>query len=203
MTAAFNVGNNALQIASATGNEGDAMRYIRDLLLTDHFLIRGHINTGGQRLSTFLNNTPKSFLEVEETTLSSPAGSERFSAARIMVRLHEIILAHEIEEAGDETLKLLAEQEKNQTAVAAFFSGTRPFQLVGKVSERAIERTAGSHADFIVMVEPRFRETAGYAGVDYAAFRNLPYVIANRNRISVVFRSPVRPLSGQQGPAAV
>jgi hypothetical protein len=193
LTGACSVGENAGQIISAIDIEGNAMRYIRDLLLTDNFLIKGHIHTGGQRLSTFLNNTPRSFLEIEETTLTSPVHSERIAAARIMVRVDEIILAHEIEEAGDESLRLLAEMEKNQVEVTAFFGGTRPFQLAGKVSERAIERTRSRRYDFMVVVEPKFQETTGQAGHDYSAFENLPYVIANRNRVSMIFRSPVAP----------
>jgi hypothetical protein len=169
------------------------MKYIKDLVLTDNFLIKGHINSGGQRLSTFLNNTLRDFLDIDEVTLIHSVHGGRIATMQMMVRVDEIILAHEIDVAGDEGLRLLAKEERDAIEVAALFGGTTPFQLFGKVSERAIERNRSGRYDFIVVVEPKLRETTDQAGHEFAAFENLSYVIANRNRVAMISRSPMVP----------
>ena len=132
------------------------MKYIKDLLLTDTFLIKGHLNTGGQRLSTYLNSTPRSFLEVEKAILVNHVQREDAETARILVRVDEIMLAHEMETTGDESLRLLAEPEKDLLAIAAHTGGMTPLKLSGKVSRRAIERDKGSHRPRVTQGE-RFR----------------------------------------------
>lgn len=163
------------------------MKYLKDLLLTDRFFIRGHIKTGGQRLSTFLNNTSKRFLEMEEVTVVKHDGNERVVTAWMRVRVDEIILAHEMEVSGDEGLRMLAERGRDEIAVTASFSCNTPLQLSGRVSRRAIDCDSPRHHDFIVVVEPKLRGLTGKALHKHAAFENLPYVIVNRNRLAFIF----------------
>jgi hypothetical protein len=163
------------------------MRYLKHLLLTDTFLMKGHINTGGQRLSSFLSSVPKRFLEMNEVTLVNHIQGECFTTPWMLVRVDEIVLAHELEVAGDEVLRLLAGQDRDNIAVTAHFGGTAPFQVSGKVSKRAIERdTPAGDRDFIVIVEPELRGLMGKPAHGFATFQELPYVIANRSRIAFI-----------------
>lgn len=166
--------------------EEDCMRYLKDLLLTDTFLLRGHLKTGDQRLSTFLNTTPKRFLEMDEVTVVNRARGEHVLIARMLLHVEEILIAHEMEDTGDEGLKLLAEREKDEVGVTAYFGGAVPLQLSGKVSKRAIERDVSARHDFIVVVEPKLREFGGKAAHEYAVLEDLPYMIANRNRLAFI-----------------
>jgi hypothetical protein len=162
------------------------MKYVKDLLLTDTSLLKGHLKTGDQRLSTFLNTTPKRFLEMDKVTVVNHARGERVLIAQMLVRVEEILLAHEMEETGDEGLKLLAEREKDEVAVTAHFGGSMPLQISGKVGKRAIERDISVRHDFIVVVEPKVRELPAKAANEYTILENLPYVIANRGRVAFI-----------------
>ncbi len=163
------------------------MRYLKDLLLTDICLLKGHVNCGGQRLSKFLNATPKRYVEMEEVTLADHSRAELSHSPRVLVRVDEILLAHEMDDAGDEALKILAERDRDDVPVTAGFGGVCPVQVAGQVSRRVMEREpAGAH-DFIVIVDPRISGLPGKATAEYDVFQRLPYVIANRERI-VLFR---------------
>ncbi len=162
------------------------MRYLKDLILTDTFLLKGHVKTGDQRLSTFLNTTPRRFLEMDEVTFVRHTGGESVLIPHMLVRVEEILLAHEMEETGDEGLKHLAEREKDEVAVTVLFGGAMPLQLSGKVSRRAVERATSSRHNFIVVVEPVLQEFTGRASQESAIFAELPYLIANRGQLAFI-----------------
>jgi hypothetical protein len=164
------------------------MRYLKDLLVTDMFLIKGHANTGNQRLSTFLSNTRKRFLEMDEVILIKHDGGERVLTPWMLVRIDDIILAHEIEEAGDEGLRGLAEREGDKIAVTTHFKGNALLQLSGKVRKRAINSDTLRHHDFIVVVEPKIRGLTVNGAREYTLLENPSYVIVNRNRIAFIFQ---------------
>jgi hypothetical protein len=161
------------------------MIYRKDLVLTGTFLVKGHVNTGGQRLSNFLNNTPKRFLEMDEATVIHLLQGERTKKARILVRVDEILLAHELEETGDETLRLLAEREKDEITATVLFNGTTRLEVSGRVGKRALERDGGDH-DFIVVMGPEIRGLTGEAGMEFSVLDDLHYLIANKSRIVLV-----------------
>lgn len=161
------------------------MRYRKDLVLTGTFLVKGHINTGGQRLSNFLNNTRKRFLEMEAATVIHLLQGERSETAKILVRIDEILLAHELEKAGDETLKMLAEREKGEITATVLFNDTTLLEVSGRVGKRALERDSGDH-DFIVVKDPEIRGLTVDARVELSVFEDLHYLIANKNRIALV-----------------
>jgi hypothetical protein len=164
------------------------MKYRKDLLLTDTFLLKGHLVTGGQRLSSFLNSTPKRFLEMNEVTVIDHAQGECVQIPRMQVCVDEILLAHEMEVTGDAGMRLLlAERERDEVALTVHFGRAIPLQLSGKVSRRAIDRDAPGRHDFIVVIEPRLQGLTGKAAEECAVFVKLLYVIANRNRIAFIF----------------
>jgi hypothetical protein len=164
------------------------MRYLKDLLFTDEFLIKGHINTGGQRLSTFLNRTRKRFLGMEDATLIKHDGGDRIMTEWMLVRVDDILLAYEREDTGDEGLRILGERERDEIAIIAHFSGNTSLQLSGKVRKRALDSETLRHHDFVVALDPVLRGFTARLPREYAVFENLPYVIVNRNRIAFIFR---------------
>jgi hypothetical protein len=162
------------------------VRYLKYLLLTDAYLIKGHLNTGGRRLSTFLNTTRKHFLEMDEVTIVNQAEGEGARFDPMLLRLDEILLAHEMEEAGDDGLRLLADQERHEVAIHSHFAGTSQLQLSGKVSRRALDRCASGHHDFIVVVEPQLLGLTGRMAQECAVLAGLPYLILNTNRLALI-----------------
>jgi hypothetical protein len=163
------------------------MRFLKDLIFTDTFLIKGHANMGGQRLSTFLNSTRKRFLEMEEATILKHDGSSRIAAEWLQVRVNDILFAHELEDSGDEGLRHLSKRN-DDIEVTAHFSGSLPVQLSGKVRKRALDSDTLRNNDFIVVVEPRIEGLAISALPEYAFIENLPYAIVNKNRLELIFR---------------
>jgi len=167
-------------------SNGDRMMYLKDMILTETFLLKGHISTGNQRLSSFLNSIPKRFLEMNEVTAIDCLHNVKLTSARMLLRVEEIILAHELVEAGDESLRLLAAQERDEVTVTARSSGAAPLIVSGRVSRRSLEHDSPGQHEFVVFIEPRFE---GLTGTAQDTFKDLPYVIANRGRIALIYQS--------------
>ena len=166
------------------------MRYLKDLLFTDKYLIKGHVHTGSQRLSTFLNNTRKHFLEMEEATLIKHDGGDRTQAEWMLVRVNDILFAYEMEETGDEALRNLAAPDRAEIAVTVHLKYDPPMQLSGLVRSRAIDSDTPGNHDFFVMVKPMLQGFPAKAAPEYAVLRDIPYLIVNRDRIAFIFRRP-------------
>jgi hypothetical protein len=164
------------------------MRYLKDLLFTDTFLIRGHVNTGGQRLSTFLSNTRKHFLEMEGATLIKHDGGDPILTDWMLVCVNDILFAHEMEITGDEGLRHPAERAKDEVSITACLSGNISLQLSGKVRKRALNSDRLRHHDFVVLVDPVLRGFTAKPAQEYSVLENLPYVIMNKNRIAFILR---------------
>jgi hypothetical protein len=163
------------------------MRYLKDLLFTDTYLIKGHINTGGQRLSTFLNNTRKCFLEMEEATLIKHIGGKSVQAGHILISIDDILLAHEMEITGDEGMRQLGDRARDEMAITAHFSGDIPLQLSGKVRKRAMDADMPRDHDFLVFLQPVLQGLTAKLAPEFSILENPAYVIANRKRISYIF----------------
>ncbi|MBN2243872.1 MAG: hypothetical protein JW793_14395 [Acidobacteria bacterium] len=164
------------------------MRFLKDVLYTDSFLIKGHVRTGEERLSGYLNNARRRFIELEEAVLLRHGGKERIPASRMQVHIRDILFAHESEETGDAVLRNLAKQERDEVRMTAYFSSAAPLQISGKIHRRALDANARPGRDFIVVVEPAFQGLPDAAAPEYGLFRNLRYVIVNRDRIAFLFQ---------------
>lgn len=164
------------------------MRFYKDFLFTDTYLIKGHIRTGDRRLSTFLKNARMRFLDIEEATLIRHDGSGRTTASWIQVHVDNILFAYELEGSGDEGLRLLAEHEKDDVEMTAHFSGSHSLHVSGKVRRHSLDRNTLSGYDFIVVVEPRFAGLSLPPAPEFTILENLPYAIVNRNRLTLIFR---------------
>jgi hypothetical protein len=164
------------------------MRFVKDLLFTDKYLIKGHVNTGGQRLSTFLNNTRKRFLEMEEAIFIRHDGGDRIQTEWALVHVNEVLFAHEMEQTGDEGLRNLAARDRAEIAVTIHLRWDAPMHLSGMVHKRAMHSDALHHHDFVVMINPILQGFTVKPAPEYALLQNVPYLIVNRERIALIFR---------------
>ncbi len=164
------------------------MIFLKDVLYTDTYLIKGHVKTGERRLSSYLNNTRKHFVEIEEATLLKHDGGERIPASRMQVNVRNILFAHESEDTGDEALRNLAKQQRDEIRVTTYFSSTPPLQLSGSIDKRLVDSNTNRLHDFIVVVRPEFRGLPDNVAPEYDLFRDLEYVIVNRDRLTFFFQ---------------
>lgn len=162
------------------------MRFLKDLLFTDKHLIKGHVKTGGQRLSTFLNNNRKRLLEVEEAALITHHGGNRAQSSLLMARINDILFAYEMEESGDEGLRNLGGRDKAELAVQIHLASDAPLLLTGLVRKRALDSDATRRHDFLVLMKPSLKGFTAPAAPEYALIKGAPYLIVNRDRISII-----------------
>jgi hypothetical protein len=164
----------------------DRMRFLKDFLFTDSYLIKGHIKTGEQRLSTFLNNTRRRFLEMEEPTLIGHDGLERVRTEFAMIRINEILLAYEMEDTGDEGMRTLGGQHTAELQIHVYLDSSQPLELSGKVRERALESEVHRAHDFIVVMSPVLKGFPEKLPPEFSFFSNAPYLIVNRDRVTLI-----------------
>lgn len=164
------------------------MEYVKDLFLTESFLVKGHVKTGGRRLSNWLNNQSLPFLEVHDATLIGVQQGDRIVTARAMVRMSEILVAHElIDSAGDEQLARLADAESDRTLVNLYFAGRLPIEVSGKMLRRAYNRRDLGDQEFLVVKDPSVEGLAGKKAREFSVLKRAPYLIVNRARLAYVF----------------
>lgn len=164
------------------------MEYVKDLFLTDSFLIKGYVKTGGRRLSTWLNNYKARFIEVHDATLVGVNQGDRIVTARAMINVDEILLANElIDSAGDHSLRALADGDKDRALVNLYFGGKLPLEVSGKMLKRAYNRTDLGEQDFLVVTEPSVEGLNAKKQREFAVLKRAAYLIVNRKRIAYVF----------------
>jgi hypothetical protein len=161
------------------------MRYLKDYFLTDDFFVRGHVVTGNKRLSTFLNGTRREFIEVEDA-LCTRSNGEIIRTERAVLPLHGILLAHEAGDGGDEALRALAGAGVRSVAVTVHIGGPHGLQVQGKLRRSTLDREDLGPHRFIALTEPRLLGILGSLNPLVLFPGNLPYVIANRQRISLL-----------------
>ncbi len=164
------------------------MDYVKDLFLTESFLVKGHVNTGGRRLTTFLNNMDRKFLEVHDATLVGVTQGDRIVTARAMINVDEILLANElIESAGDESLRQLSDTDGDRALVNLYFSGRLPIEVSGKMLKRAYDRADLGNQDFLVVTETSVEGLSNGKSREFSLIKRAPYLIVNRMRLAYVF----------------
>jgi hypothetical protein len=165
------------------------LRYIKDLLVTEDVLIRGHVATGGRRLTDFLNATPRIFLDVDEASVAGHGPGEGMKQDSLLVRVDDVLLAHELVEAGgDQSLKALAHRGRDLGGIRLELGSRLRLTVTGKVIRRLLTREDLGAARFFVVEDPVI---SGFPTPDGSApdtLRGLPYIIVNRPRISLAFR---------------
>lgn len=164
------------------------MEYVKDLFLTESFLVKGHVKTGGKRLTNFLNSVSTPFIEVNDATLIGLAHGDRIVTARAMVARNEILFAHELlESAGDDSQRQLADKDSDRAVVNVYIGGRMPIEVSGKMLRKAYQRKDLGTLEFLVMTEPVIEGLPTKRGREIALLKRLPYVAVNRSRIAYVF----------------
>jgi hypothetical protein len=164
------------------------VEYVKDLFLTESFIVKGHVQTGGRRLTNFLNSLRQPFVEVHEATMIGVAQGDRIVTARAMIAVDEILLANElVEAAGDEGQKQLADLDGERAQVNVYLGGRLPIEVSGRMLKRAYVRTDLGDQNFLVVTEPRMEGLPASQGREMALLKRLPYVAINRRRIAYVF----------------
>ena len=163
------------------------MKYYKDVLFTDRYLIKGHVKTGSQRLSTFLCNARRRFVEMEGATLIDHDKLDRLQVERVLVSVDEILIAYEMEETGDEGLRTLGVREKAEMEIHIELNAGTPIRLSGKVRRRTMEWGAFRNHDFIVVVDPALDGFRIKHSPEYSFLKGIRYMIVNSNRAAIIY----------------
>jgi hypothetical protein len=164
------------------------VEYVKDLFLTESFLVKGHVKTGNKRLTTWLNTVDQPFIEVHDATLIGVTQGDRIVTARAMVHRREILLAHElIDAAGDNMLKRMAGGTGERALVNLYFGGRLPIEVSGKMLKRAYNRKDLGDQPFIVVTEPSIEGLGGKKAREFGVLSKAPYLIVHRDRVAYVF----------------
>jgi hypothetical protein len=162
------------------------MEMINHLLLTDAFLVKGHIETSGRRLTNFLNGFKKDFFPIHDVTLIAMDGGDKILSNEALVPLESIILAHEfLEEGGDNVAKHLGRKDPPAASISAFYRGAYRLDLAGRVKPHSIEEGNGN--PFFVVQDPTVSGFGQKRAREFSLLKKLPYVIVNRRKLGAVF----------------
>jgi hypothetical protein len=158
---------------------------VEDLFLTAAFLIKGRLANKYHRLTKMLEDSDRTFLQIEEATMVSLRGGEVIRTPSVLVNRDEIIFAHElVDTAGDYVQKQLATREKLQR-IRAFYSGTVQLELSGKIRPKAYEPTDAGKWYFI-MREPSIRGLS-LEHDELRVLKSLPYVIVRKKKLAYIY----------------
>ncbi len=163
------------------------MRYVKDLFLTEAFLIKGHVTMEGRRLTTYLNGAPRDFVRVDEVTIFRHSDGQQATKPQVLIRLGELLLAHEMVDGdSDETLRHMAERDSDVSRVRAIVGGILPLEISGKIRRSVSERDDLGGHDFLVISEPTIEGIPRSSPEEYGLLAKVPYIIVNRNRVSLL-----------------
>lgn len=158
---------------------------VEDLFLTAAFLIKGRIAKKYHRLTKVLEDSDRTFLQVEDAVMVSLRGGDVIRTPSVFVNRDEIIFAHEfVEAAGDSMQKQLAADDKRMR-IRAFYSGSVQMELSGKIRPNAYE-PSDSGKWYFIMQEPVIRGLP-LDHPELKVLKNLPYVIVRKKRLAYIY----------------
>lgn len=160
---------------------------VNHLFVTARFVVKGTARTGDLRLSSFLNAARRPWLPIDHVTFSDLVTGEKIAARRAMLRLADVLFAHEfLDLAGDPVRKKLAQgQAPDFRMVSSYFRPPSRLEMVGRVRRESLD-PAGSD-DFFVVVEPLLRGIDEAQKGELEALKNLPYAIVQRSQLHGYF----------------
>jgi len=166
---------------------GTTIPIVEDLFLTDSFIIKGRIANKYQRLTKMLEDSERTFIEVEQATMVSLRGTEVIDAPKVLVNRSEIILAHEfVDGASDGSMRQLASNDKT-ARVRAFYSGAVQLELAGKIEPKAYEPAHNSGRWYFIMQEPSIRGINLEANEHLAVLKSLNYAIVRKSKLAYIY----------------
>ncbi|MFO0982299.1 MAG: hypothetical protein U1E76_11280 [Planctomycetota bacterium] len=163
------------------------MELINHLLLTEAFLVKGHVDTGGRRLTNFLNGHQKAFFPIYDVTMIAMDGGDKILSNEAFVPLDSVVLAHEfLEEGGDTIAKRLGRKELPTASISAFYRGAFKLDLAGRIRPKTVEDANGVNPFFVVQ-DPTVAGLGQRKAREFNLLRKLPYLILNRKKLDAVF----------------
>jgi len=163
------------------------MEIVTHLILTTRFLVKGRVNTGDRRLTTFLRSYTRPFLPMEDVTLLGLQENQRTLVRSGQLRVEDIVLAHEfLDLSGDEYQRTLAGTEESELKmVDIYLREPRGCELLGMVHPSVVE----SHEErgFFVVTQPELRGLKHAGQREFEQLQSLSYVTVQRAQIHCLF----------------
>ncbi len=163
------------------------MEIIKDLILTDCFFIKCLIDTGGMRLSDYLDNMNRSFVPLKNVTMIDLDKGASLSSHEAFVRTDEIVIAHELlDVCGDRNMRNLVDAGAFSRRVALHHAGGFGIEISGRMRPGAFEGIDREKSFFVV----RDVEVVGpdpAINKEFKLISSLPYAIVNREQFGYIF----------------
>ncbi len=163
------------------------MEIVKDLILTDCFLIKCLIDTGGMRLSDYLDNLNRSFVPMRNVTMIDLDKGASLSSHESFVRIDEIVVAHELlDVCGDRNMRNLVDEGAFSRPVALHHAGGFGLEITGRMRPEAFEGIDREKHFFVVRdveivgPDPSINE-------EFKLISSLSYAIVNRQQIGYIF----------------
>jgi hypothetical protein len=163
------------------------VEYIKDILLTEHFLVKCFIDTGSLRLSDYLDSLTRTFVPLRNVIMIDVEQGETVSSHEAQIRRDEIIVAHELlDVTGDSDLRNMMNQATFSESVDLYHTGALGLEISGKMRPEANEGMCGEKL-FFVMLDVGIRGLDLSISPDLKRLTSMPYAIVNRKQIGYIF----------------
>ena len=164
------------------------MEFVNHILVTESFLAKGHIHTGGKRLTNFLNGWSRPFLPMRDVTMISMDSNDKILSNEALLPMEEIVVAHELlDQGGDDIAKRLSDVPNANASMSAFYRGKYHLDIAGRIRWTSVEAEASNGSDFFVIVDPTVSGLGEKKGREFSLLKSLSYLIVNRSRPSALF----------------
>ena len=164
------------------------MDIVKDILLTDCFLVKCFIDTGAWRLSDFLEKPERTYIPAANVTMIDLEEGKEVSAPEVLIRRDEIIVAHELLDfSQDRNLRNLADPKFFSQAVDLYHTGGVGIEIHGNMQPGAFEGLEREKA-FFVLLDVTIHGLDEEVSPTFGILSSLTYAIVNRERIGYIFR---------------
>ncbi len=165
------------------------MEFIKDILLTEQFMVKCFIETGRIRLSDYLDSLKRDFIPVNNVTMIDVQEGEIISSNEALIRRDEIILAHELlDVSGDANMKGMVDEAAFSRLVDLYHTGSLGLEISGMIRPEAYEGIE-VHKNFFVMRDPKIAGLNLKVSPEFKLISSLSYVIINRKQIGYIFNN--------------
>lgn len=160
---------------------------VEDLLLTEHFLIKGRIAGKYHRLSKSLQDNQRAYLPVEDAMMVPLRGGDAVRAKAVHVRLEEVLFAHELVDlSSDASQRNLARDQKTQR-IRAFFDGRVQIEVTGRIEPGSWEPSQRPVKNWFIIADPVIRGLNLGMHEELQILEDISYAIVPKRRISYVY----------------
>ena len=163
-----------------------AATIVEDLILTDAFLIKGRVRQKASRLSKLLESSDREFITMSDAWMIELKQGEQIRTPRVSVNINQIVMAHELVDAGGDFYQKNIAVDDKSVRIRAFYVGATNLEVAGRVSPHAYESRAGGRK-FFVMDKPSIRGIDPGENSELEILHKLPYVILSKERLAYLY----------------